>query len=362
MAFNLTQMQAATDDYVVRMGGAKFAHDIVHRGSPGLFVLWKGKKFKEGILKPSDMTADGYRIRVPLLYAKGNRGGLGNDTELSVAYKNKFNVARFRQGGAYASDILTFNERRMNMGEKAIIKLGLAKIETIWGDLADTIALNLFFTAAEMAAYANANFNTGTYVAEDFFEGMGMNSSAGGMFDDTTSNEYGEVQESDMPEWEGNAVTATGTYYANFAGFEDVLEQGRVGDTMAGVPDVFLTTYDMVKAYKKSLSPQQQFGDVKEYTNVGFKAIMHDGEVPVLADSRVKIYQDYKSASYDYVYGLNTKWLALKTHPEFAMTTPKWTPVSAQRKLTLLADSEYSGAFVCGHRKAQVLFTGFQAA
>jgi hypothetical protein len=111
---------------------------------------------------------------------------------------------------------------------------------------------------------------------------------------------------------------------------------------MGGIPNLYVTTDEIKDKFEATLQTQARYRDV-DMVSAGFNNILFDG-APVTTDANVTA---------NYLMALNTKFLALKTHKDYAFTKPVWTAENPSSKPdNLSAQMRWMGQLVCSNRKA----------
>ncbi len=317
MALTLTEVQAITNDYVLK----KKAEDIVFQDSVLLYMLMNDGKFQDNLVTAGELVDGGERIRVILEYAKSNGGTYGNTTKIPQAKVDILNAARFRWAGAFGSNAIDLDDRRQNSGDAAIVDLVHAKVNSIRKTIRDTLGDQV---------YAQA-------VNGDALLGLGD------LFETTTSTPYGEIATDDMADWKANVITTSEDM--SFKVMQAIRRTAKVGQNKSDKPNLYITTDLMKDAYERTLTPAVRYQDTK-LANAGFDNVLFGG-VPVVAD-------DKQSAGI--LDALNTNYLNLKTHKDFAFTDIEWEGSRVQPD-PWVANQRWSGQLVTSHRKAHCRHT-----
>jgi hypothetical protein len=296
LALTLSEVQAATEDYWVN-GGA--ATDIYFDSTVLLFHIMGKQPFSETLVQPKDMVDGGEKIRCVLEYTKGNTGVYGNTSVISKVKVDIINAARFDWAGYYASNTIDLNDRTQNTGDAAMCDLVEKKLSNMQKTIRDTLGLAIYQTAA-------ANVTSFGGVAGDQIVGLN------GVTNQTTATAYGGIAEDDMATWSGSRYTTAAEI--SYRTMQKIRQSGQVGQRSIDIPDLYMTTTALKDSFANTLQSQQRFKDDK-LARAGFMNILFD-EVPVVADDKVP--------TSTYVYGVNTRFINLQTHPSFAFTKPVW--------------------------------------
>jgi hypothetical protein len=346
MALTLSEIQAATNDYLYNQGKVS---DIYFKTWAILWVLMKMKDGagydyyeNEGLVGPGDLADNGEKIRVPLSYQPSNWGGYGNTTKISKVKVDTANAARWDWGSLYSSNTIDKDTRIQNGvgkgGEAVMFSIIEEKITSIQKSIRYALAQNCYETPTSMASLGGG-------ATGDYFPGLEY------ILGQATGTAVGGINQDDMAKWAQNKYTTTTT--VNYNGLIDIQEQARVGSGTMGVPDVILGPHALVAGYKKSLQSQQRFGSndkTAKAAAAGFKSVMLD-EAMVIGDSLLDSGELDKSGD---MFALNTKHFKIMTHPLHAFTDPVWNVDGVEEPDTLTADSRWTGALVTDYRTAGV--------
>lgn len=314
MALSLSEVQAATNDWWDKRKPPK---DIYFTSNVLLWKLFGNGGFKNNIVTASEMVDGGERIRIFLEYNKGNSGSYGNITEINTAKQDILNAARFRWAGVYGSNTIDLNDRVQNTGEPAMVKLVRVKLENILKTVRDKMGTDIY-----AAASTNNDIN-----------------GLGDLFNTTTSTAYGNIEEDDMAKWAANVITSALTM--SFKTMQQIRRTASVGQTTEQKPNLYITTEELRDGFERTLQVQARYQDT-DMVNAGFSNILFDG-APVVAD-------DKQTASY--VDGLNTRNMAMKTHPDFAFTKPMWEAYDKKKPDIWTANQRWIGNLTTSHRKS----------
>lgn len=319
MALNLTELQAVTDDYF-----EKTTTDIYFESSVLLWMLMSGAKGSTGnmidnFVTPGELVDGGEKIRVFVEYDEAHSGTYGATTTIPVSKKNILNAARFRWAGAYASNSIDLSDQTQNAGSAQLVDIAFAKLQNMQKTIRKTMGASIFTTAAD---------------SNDI---IGL----ADLFNTTTSTAYGEIAQDDMSVWKANSTASGNTM--GLSALQALRRTAKINDaTMGGVPNLYVTTDALKDKFENTLQTQARYRDV-DLVNAGFNNILFDG-ASVVTDANI---------TSGYVMALNTRFLMLKTHREYAFTKPVWTaenPVS--RPDNLAAQIRWQGQLITNNRKA----------
>jgi hypothetical protein len=318
MPLDLTELQAITDDYV-----EKTPIDILFTENVLLFVLMGKGMMAENLLGPDsgELVDGGKMIKVILEYDEAHSGSYGNTTKIPLSKKEIYNAALYRWAGYHAANSIDLDDKVQNSGDAAIVNLTYGKLENIRKTIRKKMGAEIY------AAAANG----------DSFLGLGN------MFNTTGSIAYGQIKEDDMPEWK--AVANTNAKTMSFALMQEIRRAAKVGQNRRNKPDIYVTTDVLKDAFENSLQNQARYSDHK-LAQAGFDNILFSG-VPMVPD-------DNQQANY--IDGLNTRFLSIKTHKDYQFTRPVWRSPIDQPDVAV-ADTRWIGQLVCRNRKAHARYT-----
>ena len=317
MALSLTELNAVTKDYCDKKSTNIYFSDNVL-----LWTLMSAGKMNKNLVTPEELIDGGQRIRVLLSHTKSNSGSYGKTTTVTQAKIETENAARFRWAGYYASNALDLDDFVQCSGDSAYISLVAARIENIMLTLRDNMGTDIYGSAAD----------------GDSFLGLGN------LFNSTTSTTYGEIAEDDMASWKAN-LNAT-AYAFIFSTLQLMRRTASVGQTEAAKPNLYITTEALKDAFENSLQTQARYRN-DELVKAGFSNIMFGANAPVVAD-------DKQTAGY--CDALNLRYLKIKTHKDFAFTTPIWEHDKEKPDLKV-ANSRWIGQLVTNRRGAHARFS-----
>ena len=318
MALTLTELQAVTDDYF-----EKTTNDIYFESSVLLWMLMSGAKgattsMVDNFVTPGELVDGGEKIRVFLEHDEAHSGTYGATTTIPLSKKDILNAARFRWGGAYASNSVDLNDNVQNSGMGQLVDIAFAKIQNMQKTIRKTIGASIFTTAV------------------DSYDIIGL----ADLFLATTSTAYGEIAEDDMAVWKANTRASGNTM--GMGVLQQLRRDAKISDSLGGVPNLYVTTDTIKDKFESTLQTQARYRDV-DLVNAGFNNVLFDGS-PVVTDGNVTA---------NYLMALNTKFLAIKTHKDYAFTKPVWTAENpSSRPDNLSAQIRWMGQLVCSNRKA----------
>ena len=318
MALNLTELQAVTDDYF-----EKTTTDIYFESSPLLWMLMSGAKGATGnmidnFVTPGELVDGGHKIRVFLEYNEAHSGTYGATTTIPLSKVDILNAAKFRWGGAYASNSIDLDDQAQNSGRAQLVDIAYAKIQNMQKTIRKTMGASIFSTAA------------------DSFDIIGL----ADLFSTVTATAYGEIAEDDMAVWKANSRASGSTM--GMGVLQQLRRDAKIHDGVGGIPNLYITTDVIRDKFESGLQTQARYRDVN-MVNAGFMNIGFDG-VPVVTDGNVT------SGS---LIALNTNFLSIKTHKDYAFTKPVWTAENPSSKPdNLSAQMRWMGQLVTSNRKA----------
>lgn len=318
MALTLSELQAVTDVYYAD----KTATDIYFKGNILLYKLLGGEM--GGHLVPGGKSID-----IPLEYGELPSQSFNAATTFLTDKAEILNKAQF-PWAAYQSTVkYDLDDNRENSGEAAIVDI----IETKLRNAQKTIR----------KAMANALYGSATTAGKDML-GLGDLFQAA---DNTIT--YGGIAENDMADWSA-AVDAT-VEAISFPIMQKIRRLASIDDDMEGKPNLYITTEELKDAFENSLQQQARYSD-KNLVNAGFENILFSG-VPMVNDNKVPAGS---------CYGLNTRFLEIKTHKDYNFPKPTWREQASNKPEDMIAYLKWSGNLICKNRKAQALHTGLTAA
>ena len=313
MALNLTELQAATQDYILNYQPT----DIFFTSNVLLFKLLKLGKTYDG----------GKKIQVNLEYDMTNAGSYGPRSELPIAKKDIINAAFFPYAAYYATLTMDMDDELINSGDKAIVKLLVTKMKNAEKSIRYAMATDIYGSRAEgIAAKADALPFNGL---KDIF--------------DQSAAAYGEILPADMPKWRAgyNSVSTE----MSFKFMQSLRRSASIDNTNEGKPDLYITTEILKDAFERTLQTQARYMS-KDLADAGFDNVLFKG-CPVVSD-------DKQTAGY--VDALNTKYLDVLTHSRRNFTSPEWkSPI--QQPDTATANIRWAGNLICKNRKAHARAT-----
>lgn len=320
MALNLTQLQAATNDYY-----DKRTTDIYFTENVLLYKLMGSGKMEMHLVTGKDLVDGGKKIREFLEYGRSNVSTYGNTSTINASKQDVVNAARFDWSGYVGSNTIDLDEQTENTGDAAMVDLVFSKMQNIEKSIRDYMGAGIY------VARASSPNSYG-------FDGLPD------LFNTTTSTEYGSIAEDDMALWTANVDTTAEA--VSYKVMQKLFRLASVGQSKDANPDLVITTQLLKDGYTRTLQAQQRFQD-SELAAAGFKNILHDG-VPI-------VYDDNQAAGV--IDCLNTNYLKIRTHKDYNFTKPVWEADRLEPD-TLTANCRWRGALTCSHRKAQARGTG----
>ena len=322
MALELTQIQAATNDYFKN----KQVYDNYFKSHVLLHMLMSGGKWQKNIVQPKDYADGGQKIRVFLEYNIANTGTYGNTTLIAQSKVDILNAARFSWGGAYTSNAIDLNERIQNTGDAAMVDLTAAKIKNMQMSIRDYMGTGVY----------------ATHASTDDIYGLGD------LFNATTSTAYGTIAADDMAVW-APGTTASGSTMI-FSTLQAMRRAASVGQSTEDKPNLYITTETLRDAYENTLQTQARYKD-QTLVDAGFTNVLF-GTAPVVADDK---------QTSGYCDALNLRFLKLMTHKDFAFTKPVWE-YNKEQPDVWVANVRWIGQLTCSQRRAHVRYTSLTAA
>ena len=321
MALNLTELQAATDDYIKNAQPV----DIYFTSNVLLFKLLSMGKTYPG----------GKKIQINLEYDGSHTGPYGPRSELPIAKKEIINAAFFEYAAYYAALTIDMDDELINSGPTQIVNLLVSKLKNAEKSIRKGMATQIYATrAASITASGDPNARP--------FNGLGD------LFNSDSSVAYGEIKQDDMSMWAPNNITDAKTMSYSF--MQEMRREASIDNGNEGKPNLYITTNVLQDAFERTLQIQARYSDQK-LLDVGFNNILFKG-APIVDD-------DLCAANY--VYGLNTQFLDVLTHAKRNFTKPEWKSPIRQPD-TATANIRWAGNLVCSNRKAHVLATNVTVA
>jgi hypothetical protein len=313
MALTLTELQAATDEYV-----SATPTDIYFKGNILLYKMLGGES--GGTTIPGGKTLD-----CMLEYDEANTGSYGVNTKLNMTKKDVFNRASFRWAAYYAALTIDLDDVRMNNGDLAVVNLVTSKMKNAQKSIRNKMGSEIYGSASDTNSF------------------LGL----GNLFNNTSSTAYGGIKEDDMAVWAAN-LDATAEAIS-FTVLQGIRRSASIDDNMEGKPNLYITTEVLKDAFEASLHTQARYSDAK-LVNAGFDNILFGG-MPVVCDNK---------QTAGYCDAINTEFLDIWTHEDFNFTTPTWQNPVGQPDLKT-SDIRWSGQLICKNRKAHARHTGLTA-
>lgn len=322
MALSLTQLEAVTTEYQKN----RDLTDIYFTENILLYKLLGNGNMENFFVTAGDLVDGGTKIRVFLEHARANTGSYGSTTRIPRNKVDILNAARFRWAGYYASNTIDLDDQVQNSGDEALVNLVYSKFKNMEKTIRDKMGADVFASAADGNSL------------------LGL----GNLFSTVTATSYGDIAEDDMALWKANVITDAADI--KYSTIQAVWRTASVGQNASKKPNLAITTDVLLDGYKASLQTQQRFSDVK-LVQAGFTNILHDGAPIVSDDNQASGYFD----------ALNLNYLSIKTHKDYAFTTPKWQG-TVDEPDTLTADTRWIGQLVTNNRKAHCRRTGMTVA
>lgn len=316
MALELTELQAVTENYVLKQ-----SVDIYFDENVLLHLLMGKNKMYDQLVQPSEMAPGGKMIQVILEYASSHSGSYGKTTLIPQSKKETHNAAFFRWAGYMGANTIDLDDQVQCNGDMALVNLVYEKMQNIQKSIREAMGSAIYASAADTNSF------------------LGL----GDLFNTTTSTAYGNIAEADMAKWAAKRIDTETEI--SFAALQTIRRTAKVGQNKSKKPDVYVTTDTLKDAFENSLHSQTRYKDVN-LVNAGFDNILF-GQVPVVADD---------NQTTKYCDALNTNFLDIKTHPDYAFTKPKWE-YSKEQPDTLTANVRWIGQLICRHRAAHCRHT-----
>ena len=320
MAFELTQLQAVTEDYVKNR-----PVDIFFRENIMFYKLMGNGQMELNMVTGKDTVDGGKRIRCFLEYGRANVGTYGNLSSVPTSKRDILQAARFDWSGYLAANTIDLDEQIQNAGEAQLVDLVYAKMQNIEKSIRDYMGAGIYIARAS---------------SPDQYGFAGLPD----LFNTDTSVAYGTIKQDDMTDWKANVDTTSENI--NYKVMQKLFRLASIGQSKDAKPNLIITTQILKDGYTRTLQTQQRFQDSK-LAEAGFANILHDG-VPM-------VYDDNQAAGV--VDCLNTNYLKIKTHNKYNFTKPKWE-ADYREPDVLTANTRWIGALVCSNRKAHARGTG----
>ena len=311
---NLTELQAATEDYILNHQPV----DIFFTSNVLLFKLLKLGKTYDG----------GKKIQINLEYDMTHSGSYGPKSELPISKKEIVNAAYFPYAAYFATLTMDMDDELINTGDKAIVKLLVTKMKNAEKSIRKSMATDIYLSRAD-----------GIAAKSDALPFNGLKD----LFNQTDSTAYGEIKAADMGRWKAGAIA--GAKEMSFKFMQELRRTASIDNTNAGKPDLYITTDVLKDAFERTLQSQVRYQS-KDLADAGFENVLFKGAAVVSDDQQ----------STGYVDALNTKFLDVLTHSRRNFTKPEWkSPI--QQPDTATANIRWAGQLVCKNRKAHARAT-----
>lgn len=347
MADDLTQLQAATDYYYQSV-------DPVPQIYGDCVLLWKlwgsGKtstdKFEQTIVQPQDFAESGEKIKQSLLYGKANRGGYGDATVIPSTGQDVVQAALFDWGAYFTSDSLTFKDKVKNAPGAAATRVDLAKtkVDNLMLSIQDMMGYGIYLSRSTMASTSpySTHCDTATYYP------YGLDD----LFNSTSSTAFGGLTEDTYSWWAPNNETNSDTNWAfTLTALQTMKRSAACGSSRKQRPDIYIADESLVDGFSNQLQAQQRFSD-QQMADAGFENVKFQGYTVTFDD---------KIPNATTCYAVNTNYLFLKTHPEYAFTKPVWEHPYNQPDATVV-NIRWAGQLTTSRRNAHCKATNLVAA
>lgn len=323
MSLNLTELQAATDDYIYNQQPV----DIYFKSN---VLLWK-------LLKLGKKYNGGKKIQTNLEYDMTHAGSYGPKSELPISKKEIINAAFFEYAAYFATLTMDMDDDLINNGDMAIVNLLQAKLKNAEKSIRYVMASQIYERRQD-------NLSGGDDPNAKPFNGLHdlFNVNASGV-EQASSVAYGEIAEDDMSLWKPNVLTASKTM--SFSFMQELRRAAGLDVTAEAKPDIYLTTETLCDAFERTLQPQARYSS-QDMVDAGFDNVLFKGAA-MTPDSK---------CNSGWIYGLNSKYLDVLTHSKRNFTRPEWKHPDRQPD-TAWAEIRWAGNLVCKNRKAHVLAT-----
>lgn len=311
MALNLTELQAATEDYIVNHQPT----DIFFKSHVLLFKLLKMGKTYNG----------GKKIQVNLEYDMTHAGSYGPRFEMPISRKEIVNAAFFQYAAYYSALTMDMDDELINAGDLAIVNLLVTKMKNAEKSIRKVMGDEIFGSRSEGIA---ANPLSLPFIGlKDLFNQ-----------DDAVA--YGEILPPDIAPGTWKAGYIAGAREMSFKFMQELRRTATVDIDTGGEPDLYLTTDILKDAFARTIQAQVRYTS-KDLADAGFSNVLFEG-VPVVSDHR---------QTAGYVDAFNTQYLDIYTHSRRNFTKPEWkSPI--QQPDTATANIRWAGQFVCKRRDA----------
>lgn len=348
-----TFVQSRTPTNIAFLADALSA--ILLGGSPDRFK----KGFDKSLIKPGEMSANGLYLREVITYAVANHGVYGPGTPINTTAKEIATAAQFEMGTAVSAQGISFVEKLLNSGGDAkLMDEVQAKYQSMLEGIRDQLRDMLYEYADTVRTYPTYTHFPSIYSM--FGVKSGVNQF------DASSVAYGNLKQSDLPNWKPNvlvsadyttAVTGCGTNIIGYPMLQLIFRTPAIGVDIQNSIDVIL----MGQNYFDSLGNQIQNniyyspGD-QDMANMGFRNFRVEGFRRVFISE--SMHNTSGVSGVKDIVALNTNYLKLKTHPDAALKVNGWDKVSNEDPESVVASLIWNLTLSCKHRKAHVLATG----
>jgi hypothetical protein len=354
-----TQLEIASQAYWDKRNAAN-PQDIWSSTSPYLHALFGRKSLKAGLVKESELVPGGSAIREYFETGPTNCGPFGPKSEFATEEVTIVDSASFDWGGANASYSIGLAEKRANFGAGKIVDLGLRKIENGRKSIQHAMAIMVYLSRANCQAYVAANWTNQDTDLSAAFDG------AQAMFGINTGSAHPHAALANTVTYGGVSESVVSTWKPNFdieahKISDDFLMTAEAAANPSGDPDETPDYYFMDTVLLRSMR-SQLFNLMRlpppqnEYmAKVGYKTVVWNGAALVYDPYIVKaLTTSAGSAAYAkmFLFGINSRFLSLRTHPEFAFKRIPWEHKAMSGGNKEVGGIIYQGAITTRHRTA----------
>jgi hypothetical protein len=311
MALNLTELQAATEDYIVNHQPT----DVFFKSHVLLFKLLKIGKTYNG----------GKKIQVNLEYDMTHAGSYGPKSELPISKKEIVNAAFFPYAAYFSALTMDMDDELINSGDLAIVNLLVTKMKNAEKSIRYVMGKEIYESRATNMAANPLSLP---------FIGLAD------LFEQSDSVAFGEILPPDISPSTWKAGYISGEKTMGFKFMQELRRAATIDNNNEGQPDLYLTTSVLKDAFARTIQAQVRYTS-KDLAEAGFSNVLFEG-VPVTSDDR---------QTAGYVDALNTQYLDVYNHSRRNFTKPEWkSPI--QQPDTATANIRWAGQFVCKRRDA----------
>lgn len=378
MTVTNTQLQEATN---VWWEDKNKVENIWATYSPMLWALLGDKPFVEGIVQPGELVNGGNKVRSFFEYGPTNRGGWGPNSEFNTTAVDIINGADFDWGGANASCTIGFAEKRANTGTSQLIPLAIKKLENCRLSIQDALSIILYRNRTNARLYSIENWSGQDTHTEAFLDGLealvGLDTTTVHPFTNyATTTKFGDVAENDISAWKAQFDGGTGSKTTTVGITEveinnEFLQKARdvswATSRLVDCPNYFFMDSVLLNSYSNQLMNllRMQPATSDYMAKVGFRSVMWEG-IPLVYDPYiVKAFTMTTTGAVctaanakKIFWGINTNYLKLKTHGDYAFTKPVWEHKAKSGGNDETAGIIWQGVLTTSHRAAAAsLFT-----